>query len=123
VLKQVALSVMVALSIMSVAAGQTVGSWYPAYSTLYHVRACWYDLRSFNGGSARIGVTFAENPTMTFFFYFSPTDTAQLQKASAIYASLLSAQASGQSAYVYVSSVDAVNTIFYDFISVQVGPN
>jgi len=122
-LKHLALSVILALSAASAAFGQTVNSWYPGPTTLYHVRACWYDLRSFNGGSARIGMTFVENPAVSMFFYFSPTEAVQLQKASAIYASLLSAQATGQNAYVFVSAVDPVNTTFYDFISVQLGPN
>jgi hypothetical protein len=104
------------------ASAQTANSWYPGPTTLYHVRSCWYDLRSFNGGLARIGMEFDENGA-SMFYYFSPTDAVQLQKASAIYASLLSAQASGANVYVWVTGTDPVNTVFWDFISVQVGPN
>ena len=122
-LKHLVPSVILTLSTATAAFGQTVNSWYPGPTTLYHLRTCWYDLRSFNGGSARIGMTFVENPGVSLFFYFTPTDPTQLQKASAIYASLLSAQATGQNVYVFVSSADPVNSIFYDFISVQLGPN
>ena len=104
-----------------VASAQTANAWYPGPTTLYHVRSCWYDLRSFNALS-RLGVEIDENQ-MTLFYYFSPTDSVQLQKASAIYASLLSAQATGANIYVWVTGPDSVNGGYWDFTSIQVGPN
>ena len=121
--KRLMSAVFLTLSIVGVAHGQAVNSWYPGATTLYHVKNCWYDLRSFNGGSARVGMSFTENPAVSFFFYFTPTDATQLQKASAIYASLLSAKAGGDNVYLFVSAIDSVNTAYWDFISVQLGPN
>jgi len=119
-LRRVAVCGVLGLCYGSDAVAQTVNSWYPDYSTLYHVKSCWYDLRSFNG-AARVGVSFVETPG-TFFFYFTPSDAAQLQKASAIYASLLAAQTNGINVYVFISAGDTV-TGGWDFISIQVGPN
>lgn len=101
--------------------GQTANAWYPTDpSAQYHVKNVWYDLRTF-GSLSRLGLQFVEGGPV-FLYYFSPTDTVQLQKASAIYASLLTAISTGAAASVYVTSTDAYGNA-WDFLSVQVGPN
>ena len=101
--------------------GQTASTWFPTDpSTQYHVKNAWYDLRPY-GSLARIGTQFVEGGPV-FFYYFSPTDTVQLQKASAIYASLLTAMSTGAPASVYVTGTDAYGNA-WDFLSIQVGPN
>jgi hypothetical protein len=122
-IKRIAVGAMLSAGLTSGASGQSASAWYPGASTEYHVKACWYDLRTFNGGLSRIGMTFVENPAVVFLYYFSPTDAVQLQKASAIYASLLTASSNGANVYVWVSGADSVTTTNWDFISVQLGPN
>jgi hypothetical protein len=103
--------------------GQSANAWYPVDSTTqYHVKNAWYDLRVY-GSSSRIGMQFIEGGPV-FFYYFSPTDSVQLQKASAIYASLLTAVSAGAPASVLATGADSyAPTTAWDFISVQVGPN
>jgi len=114
---------MLSMALASVASGQSVNNYYPAPTTYYHVKNCWYDLRTFNGGQSRVGMTFQENPAVSFYYYFSPTDPVQIQKANAIFGSLLGAEATGAVTYVYVIAVDPVNGSYWDFNGVQVGPN
>lgn len=115
--------VLLSVAFTSVALGQTVGNWYPTPTTFSHVKNCWYDLRTFNGGLSRVGMSFQENPSVSFYYYFSPTDAVEIQKANAIYASLLGAEVTGAVTYVFVSAVDPVNGSYWDFSGVQVGPN
>jgi hypothetical protein len=102
--------------------GQTASSWFPIDpSAQYHVKNAWYDLRTY-GSLSRIGTQFIEGGPV-FFFYFTPTDSLQLQKASAIYASLLTALSTGAPASVYATGADAYGGGAWDFLSIQVGPN
>jgi len=101
--------------------GQSANAWYPTDpSAQYHLKNAWYDLRTF-GSSSRIGLQFVEGGPV-FCYYFSPSDPVQLQKANAIYASLLTALSTGASASVYVTGADSYGAA-WDFLSVQVGPN
>ncbi len=101
--------------------GQSANAWYPIDpSAQYHVKNAWYDLRTY-GSLSRIGMQFVEGGPV-FFYYFSPTDAVQLQKAGAIYASLLTAISTGVTASLYVTSADAYASA-WDFLSIQVGPN
>ena len=101
--------------------GQTANAWYPAdYLAQYHVKHAAYDLRTF-GSLSRIELQFVENG-LFLFYYFSPTDSVQLQKAGAIYASLITASSAGSPVSVYVTGPDAYSS-GWDFLSIQVGPN
>lgn len=106
----------------TVCVGQTANTWYPIDSSAsYHVKSVWYDLRTF-GSLSRIGTQFVEGGPV-FFYYFSPGDSVQLQKAHAIYASLLTAVSTGVPTFVYITGPDAYATGNWDFISIQLGPN
>jgi hypothetical protein len=100
---------------------QTAGSWYPAVSDHLHVKNAWYDLRVF-GSQSRIGFQFAETSTVCFY-YFAPADQVQVQKAGAIYASLLMALASGTEVYAHIAGVDTYSPNSFVLDSVQVGAN
>lgn len=114
---------MVSMALTSVAAAQSANNYYPAPATFYHVKNCWYDLRTFLSGQSRIGMSFQENPSVSFYYYFLPNNGVELQKANAIFAALLGAEVSGAVTYVFVTGADQVNGAYWDYNGVQVGPN
>jgi hypothetical protein len=107
---------------------QTASAWYPVNpQAQYHVKNAFYDLRT-NWGSqySRIGMQFQEDTGgQTYYYYFSSSDATQVQRASALYGSLLAAMVSGSPAFVYVTTVDPYMGVsyFWDFTAVQVGSN
>ena len=99
---------------------QAANSWYPAQNPGFTIVSVWYlPVTNQYGIPPHIGVTTASN--ISFFYYFSPTDANQLAVANAIYASLLTAEVSGQPAFFYLSGQDQYSTGLWDFTAIQVG--
>jgi hypothetical protein len=101
---------------------QTASQWYPTQNPGITVASVWY-LPVLNqlGIPPHIGVETASRAS--YFYYFSPTDANQLAVANAIYASLLSAEISGQPVFLYMSGTDRYTSGVWDFAAVQVGNN
>lgn len=100
---------------------QTAGDWCPSNNPGLTVRDVWYDTRSNWGSQSRIGMTSSDG--RLWFYYFSTSDAVQLQLSNTMYASLLSAEISGQPVFLILSQGDPYNSGAWDFISMQVGPN
>lgn len=100
---------------------QTAQTWYPAQNPGLMVANAWYDTRQDWASDGRIGIQFTSG--MTAYFYFLPTNATQLQEASVIYGSVLSAEVSGTPVFIYLTQADTYSSGQWDFSSIQVGNN
>lgn len=110
------------LGITPVASAQSTTGWFPSGNPGIVVRSFWLAIGLPTlGGLNRIGVTTSTGNL--YYYYYDPTNTTQVNEANAIYATLMSAQLSGQTVFFLISAPDPYASQYWDFDGIQLGPN